>query len=244
MNYNIVQINENGLYENMKNQNNKVLFKIAQDHNSPSNGLFLTSENNRIENNEIKNESIINKDFNNTDVIFVNNKIDNKIDKPLSLFFIKYNNTLNKYILTSLVDDVFLALEIKHNKNFYLDDSKRYYMQLCNVIITIMPNNTEKNVKIKILNSKDNKKTNNKYIFDNKQLPVKIGRKGCNININNNSISKVHLIVNYDKGINQFYAKDNNSTNGSLILLKKGKDIKLEDNMFFFLEKEHFLLKR
>ena len=228
----------------MKNQNNKVLFKIAQDHNSPSNGLFLTSENNRIENNEIKNESINNKDFNNTDVIFVNNKIDNKIDKPLSLFFIKYNNTLNKYILTSLVDDVFLALEIKHNKNFYLDDSKRYYMQLCNVIITIMPNNTEKNVKIKILNSKDNKKTNNKYIFDNKQLPVKIGRKGCNININNNSISKVHLIVNYDKGINQFYAKDNNSTNGSLILLKKGKDIKLEDNMFFFLEKEHFLLKR
>ena len=244
MNYNIVQIDENGLCDNMKNQNNKVVFKIAQDHYSPSNGLFLTSENNRIENNEIKKESIINNDFNNTDVIFVNNKIDNKIDKPLSLFFIKYNNLLNKYILTSLVDEVFLALEIKHNKNFYLEDSKRYYMQLCDTIITIMPNNTEKKVKIKLLNSKDNEKNNNKYVFDNKQLPVKIGRKDCNININNDSISKVHLIVNYDRNINQFYAKDNNSTNGSLILLKKGKDIKLEDNMFFFLEKEHFLLKR
>ena len=244
MNYNIVQIDENGLCDNMKNQNNTVVFKIAQDHNSPSNGLLLTSENNKIENNEIKNKRIINNDFNNTDVMFVNNKIDNKIDKPLSLFFIIYNNTLNKYILTSLVDDVFLALEIKHNKNFYLDDSKRYYIQLCDTIITIVPNNTEKNVKIKILNSKDKEKNNNKYVFDNKQLPVKIGRKGCNININNNSISKVHLIVNYDRSINQFYIKDNNSTNGSLILLKKGKDIKLEDNMFFFSEKEHFLLKR
>lgn len=133
------------------------------------------------------------------------------------------------------------------NKNFYLDNSKRYYIQLTNTIISLLANNVDKNITIKILNlnnSENNVNNNNKFFYELDKLPVTIGRINCNININKNYISKNHLTINYDNKLNQFYVRDNGSTNGSVILLKKGKDIKLEDKMFFFWAKVLFTQRR
>ena len=218
-----------------------MLFNLAHENNSPlnSNNLTIINEkNDNKEDNDIINNII---DY---DSIFVNNKIEPKINKPLPLFSIQYNNSLNKYVLTSLVDEIFFALEIGSNKNFYLDNSQRYYLQLTDTIISLLPNNIDKHIIIKILNIHKEKNDKSKYIFEFNQLPVKIGRTGCNINIHKNYISKIHLIISYDTNINRIFIKDNYSTNGSLILLKKGKEIKLEDKMFFFLVKEHFILVR
>ena len=178
------------------------------------------------------------------DIVFINNKIDPKLNKSICLFSIQYNNISNNYILTSLTDEVFFANQISSSKNFYLEDSKRYYIQLNETIISILPNDKEKIIKIKILNLNDKESNHNKFSYDYNKLPITIGRNNCNININKNYISKIHLIIIFDKKLNQFCIRDNNSTNGSLILLKKGKDIKLEDKMFFFLAKERFILKR
>lgn len=248
INYNIVEIDENGLCDNLKKfQSNKVLFNINQDNNSPSNKNFSTSENNKIEKKELKQENIINNNDNNEiATVYINNKIETKINKSESLFIIEYNNSLNRYILTSLVDDIFFALRISSNRNFYLENSKRYYIQISDIIISLLPNDIDEKIIIKELkiNEGVKNKNKNKYIFEKDKLPINIGRRGCNINLNNNSISKVHLIIDYDKNINQFFIRDNYSTNGSFILLKKGKEVKLEDKMFFFLVKEHFILKR
>lgn len=135
-------------------------------------------------------------------------------------------------------------MKLSSNKSFYLDDSKRYYLQFSDTIISILTNNNDKNIVIKILNVNKEGKNKSKYIFEYNQLPIKIGRTGCNINIDKNYISKVQLTINYNININQIFIKDNCSTNGSLILLKKGKEIKLEDKMFFFSAKEHFILMR
>ena len=248
INYNIVKIDENGLCDNVKkSHNNKVIFNISQDNSSPSNGHYTISTNNKESDKTVADqndkENNINNEPNNIDTVFVNNKIESTIDKTLSLFSIQYNNLLDKYILTSLVDDIFFALEIGSNKNFYLDDSKRYYIQLSEIIISVLPKNEDKSITIKILNLNKDESKHHKYVFNVEQLPIKIGRNGCNININKKSISKVHLTINYDNNKNQFFVIDNCSTNGSLILLKKGKDVKLEDKMFFFLGKEHFILK-
>ena len=249
INFEIVQIDENGLTNNLKNSKyNKVIFKTIQENYSPSNGNFLTTdnnnhnENNKIEKNEIDNENNINNNEINT--VFISNKIEPKLNKSLSLFSIEYNKTSNNYILTSLTDEIYFSLEIWSNKNFYLENLKRYYLQLSNIIISIFPNNIDRNITIKLLNINNGDKNKNKYNFDCKVLPIKIGRSDCNININKESISKVHLIIDYDININKFFIRDNYSTNGSLILLKKGKDIELKDKMFFFLEKVHFILKR
>lgn len=243
INYSIVEMDENGLCDNLKkSQSSKVLF-INQENNSPSNKYISTSENNKTEKKEIKQENIVNNnDINEIATVYINNKIEAKINKSESLFSIEYNNSSNRYILTSLVDDIFFALGVSSNKNFYLENSKRYYIQVSDIIFSFLPNDIDKKIIIKELN--EGEKNKNKYVFEIDKLPIKIGRKGCNINLNNNSISKVHLIIDYDNNKNQFFIRDNYSTNGSLILLKKGKDVKLEDKMFFFLVKEHFILKR
>ena len=146
----------------------------------------------------------------------------------------------NNYILTSLNDDIFFALEIWSNRNLYIKHSKRYYIQMSDIMISLKSNNDDKKITIKILNNE----VKNKYIFDFNKAPITIGRNNCSINIEKNSISKVHLIINYDINVNQFFLRDNFSTNGSFVLLKNGKEVTLEDKMFFFLGKEHFILKR
>jgi hypothetical protein len=242
INYNIVQIDENGLHNCDKNTKyNKVIFKLNQEINIPSPAHFSTSDNNinKIDNNHYYEENDIN-----ANTILLSNKIDPKQNKSLSIFSVHYNRDSNKYILTSLSDEIYFSLEIWSNKNMHLDNLKRYYIQLSDIIISILPNNIEKNIKIKILNLDTDDKNKHKYFFDKNNLSIKIGRNDCNININKESISKVHLIIDYDKFVNKYYIRDNYSTNGSLIILKKGKDIELKDKMFFFSEKVHFTLKR
>ena len=249
-NYNVVKIDENGLCDNLnikKAKFNKVIFNITTQRdtslNTPSNTNILSSNNNDDKNEIEKNKNNGENENNNFDTVYISNKIEPKINKSLSLFCIQYNKTSNNYILTSFTDEIFFALEIWSNKNFYLENSKRYYVQLSDIIISIFPNNIDKNITIKLLNLQSEEKGKNKYILDCNTLPITIGRNGCSININKTSISKVHLLINFDANRNQFFIRDNFSTNGSLILLKKGKDIKLEDKMFFFLGKEHFMLK-
>lgn len=242
LNYNMVQIGENGLNSFSKNNNNnKVLFKLTQENIASSPAHFSTSDNN-INNNKIENND--NEDEIKANTLFISNKIDPKLNKSISLFSVQYNKDSKNYILTSLTDEIYFSLEIWSNKNMHLENLKRYYIQLSDIIISILPNNIEKNIKIKILNLDTEDKKKHKYFFDKNNLSIKIGRNNCNININKESISKIHLIIDYDKFVNKYYIRDNYSTNGSLIILKKGKDIELKDKMFFFLGKGLFTLRR
>lgn len=235
-NHSIVKIDENGLCENSnKNeiQYGKVLF------------IMNTNDNSQINNNYLK---IDNKDNSNEEnIIYLSNKIAPKINKSASIFSIHHSKITNNYILTSFTDDIFFALEIWSNRNLYIEHSQRYYIQMSDIIISLKSNIIDKNITIKILNFKNEENKSgdkNKYIFKFNQVPITIGRNNCSINIDKNSISKVHLIINYDVNTNQFFLRDNFSTNGSFILLKNGKEVTLADKMFFFLEKDHFILKR
>ena len=236
-NHNIVKIDENGLCENSnKNEINygKVLFNININENSQISNNYLkldNKENSNVENN----------------TIYLSNKINPKINKSASIFSIHYNKITNNFILTSFTDDIFFALEIWSNRNLYIEHSKRYYIQMSDIIISLKSNIVDKKITIKIFNIKNEENDNsvkNKYIFDFNKVPITIGRNNCSINIEKKSISKVHLIINYDINTNLFFLRDNFSTNGSFVLMKNGKEVVLEDKMFFFLEKEHFTLKR
>ena len=236
-NHNIVKIDENGLCENSnKNEINcgKVLFNLNINENSQISNNYLKLYNKENSNGE-----------NNT--IYLSNKINPKINKSASIFSIHYNKNTNSYILTSFTDDIFFALEIWSNRNLYIEHSKRYYIQMSDIIISLKSNIVDKKITIKIFNIKNEENDNsvkNKYIFDFNKVPITIGRNNCSINIEKISISKVHLIINYDINTNLFFLRDNFSTNGSFVLMKNGKEVALEDKMFFFLEKEHFTLKR
>ena len=125
-NYNVVKIDENGLCDNLnikKAKFNKVIFNITTQRdtslNTPSNTNILSSNNNDDKNEIEKNKNNGENENNNFDTVYISNKIEPKINKSLSLFCIQYNKTSNNYILTSFTDEIFFALEIWSNKNFY-----------------------------------------------------------------------------------------------------------------------------
>ena len=77
-----------------------------------------------------------------------------------------------------------------------------------------------------------NKEEVNKiYTFDQKKNIIKIGRLNCDIIINEKCISKIHGIIQFSKANKLFYYKDNNSTNGTNLLIKKDDFLRIKGEM-------------
>ena len=132
-----------------------------------------------------------------------------------------------------------LLLYYKINHKLSLEPDKDYYLILGSIFLSI---NIKKSIKIKInieieLESEKSKK----YTFELKDMPVKIGRTHCNINIPKSSISKLHAIIDFENDI--FFYKDEHSTNGSTLLIKEDDFLKLKGNMNFKLEDIPFVIE-
>ena len=80
-----------------------------------------------------------------------------------------------------------------------------------------------------------------KYFFRPKEMPIKIGRINCNINITKPSISKIHSVIDFTD--DNFYYKDCGSTNGSTLVIKKDDTLKISGTMNFKLENKSFKIK-
>ena len=105
--------------------------------------------------------------------------------------------------------------------------------------MTINIKNMEK-LKIHIEIKNQNEKTK-KYSFGLKDLPIKIGRENCNINIPKPSISKLHSYIYYENGV--FWYKDEYSKNGSTLVMKKDDYVKIKGKMNFKLEDIPFTIE-
>ena len=77
---------------------------------------------------------------------------------------------------------------------------------------------------------------------DEKKLVI--GRsESCDIEIDKQCISKIHSVIEYDNHANQYYYKDNKSTNGSTLLIREDDSISIKDCMYFKLEDISFVIK-
>jgi len=130
-----------------------------------------------------------------------------------------------------------LLLYYKIDDLFYFELDKDYFLILGEIFLTInvKRDNEEKIINIKVEAENDKSK---KYTFVQKDAPIKIGRIDCNINIQKSSISKVHCFINFEKEM--YFLKDNNSTNGSTLLLKEDDFLKIKGEMNFKLEDSSF----
>ena len=81
------------------------------------------------------------------------------------------------------------------------------------------------------------------YSFNNKQCPITIGRVNAQVIIKNESVSKAHVTIDYDKVNDKYFIVDNGSTNGSQLLLHEGKSIFLEGTMSFVLGNKQFKIE-
>lgn len=133
-----------------------------------------------------------------------------------------------------------LLLYYKITNKLNLECDKDYYLILGTIFLSI---NIKKSLKVKInIEVELENEKSQKYSFEIKDLPIKIGRSHCNINIPKPSVSKLHSSIDYEN--DNFFYKDENSTNGSTLLIKEDDFLKLRGKMSFKLEDMAFNIRK
>ncbi len=132
-----------------------------------------------------------------------------------------------------------LLLYYKINDRLDLEPDKGYYLILGTIFLSV---NIKKSLKIKInIEIELENEKSKKYVFELKDLPIKIGRSHCNINIQKSSISKLHATIGFENDI--FFYRDEHSTNGSTLLIKEDDFLKIRKSMNFKLEDIPFVIE-
>ena len=155
------------------------------------------------------------------------------------VFKISFDKTEKMYKLYFFHNSLILYYKISNA--VYFDIDKDYYLILGDIFLTVsikILDSYEKQISIQTEIENEKPK---KYIYGKNDMPIKIGRLNCNINIPKPSISKVHSIINFSNG--KFYYKDAKSTNGSSLLLREDDYLLIKGEMSFKLEDISFKIK-
>ena len=157
------------------------------------------------------------------------------------VFKIIYIKDREQYCLSFIHNSLILYYKI--NELIFFNIDKDYYFILGKAFLTItvkiLKSGQESiSVKVEFENSKSRK-----YIFKKEDTPIKIGRSNCEIIINRSCISKFHSSIEYCDINKKFYFKDNNSTNGSTLLMREDDCIPIKGTMFFKLEDVSFKIQ-
>ena len=155
------------------------------------------------------------------------------------LFDISYCKKTGEYQLYMINNNIFLYYFIE--QNFYIEKDKDYMILLGKVFLTVTQkeNNDKKKMLFIRVEYEDNDNVDD-YHFNEEDMPITIGRKKCKINIDNNSLSKVHGIMHFSQELKKFYYVDNKSTNSSIFILKEDDSLKIKGEMKFKLNEVLF----
>ena len=192
----------------------------------------IKEKNNDLQNNNKYYDYYIDLDaFDGSDI---NNKISGKV------FEIYIRKKTKNYTLYFLHNSLILYYKI--NNNVFFELNKDYYLILGDIFLTItVKKSQENNQKIIQIQTEIENEKQKKYVYEPKDMPIKIGRVNCHINIPRPSISKLHSIIDYMH--DDFYYKDCGSTNGSTLLVREDDSLIIKGEMSFKLEDISFKIK-
>lgn len=221
----VIEIDKNGMKNSLRQKNDgKIIFGYKQYYNNNNNAesvvdylLDIKVEKTKNKHLHICQKSKMGKIF---EILL------NRIEKVYILNFIH-----NSLLLYYQINDV-LILELDRDYFLILGD----IFLIINVKRSLNQNEKIINLKVEIENEKPQK-----YSYEQKDAPIKIGRANCHINIPKPSISKIHSVINFSN--DNFYYKDKKSTNGSTLLLKEDDFLKIKGEMHFKLEDIPFQVK-
>ena len=136
-----------------------------------------------------------------------------------------------------------LILYYKINNDIFFSNDKDYFLILGDIFLTLhvkkVKNSKTKENIIYIQTEFENEKQKT-YTFSPKDMPIKIGRVNCHIEIRNPSISKLHGIIDYAN--NKYCYKDCFSTNGSTLLIREDDTLKIKGEMSLKLDDISFMI--
>ena len=163
------------------------------------------------------------------------------------VFEIKFNKKKKEYTLFFINPYLYLYYKINNFLYFYQGIDYLFFVGKIFISINISKNGNEQIINIQVDNTNEKIQNTNEinqiYSFSENQMPIRIGRLNCDINIAEQCISKVHGIIEFSK-INQiFYYKNMSSSNGTTLLIKKGDFLKIKGEMNFKLEDVTFKIQ-
>ena len=241
-----VKITELGIENSLRNKNEFPVFfgtETTVDKNGIPYNDYIVNYSPKIKKKQIDEEGkeINNDNNNNSNSNSNENGMKEKEDENGGrLFQIILDRNRNEYILNFIHNSFILYYRI--NTPIYFDYDKEYYFILGNVFLSIMVKKAGEKQFISIRVETDDQKAE-KASFENEKKLV-IGRSNtCDIEIDKPCISKMHSVIEYDNNLNHYFYRDNNSTNGSTLLIKEDDSIAIKGSMYFKLEDTSFIIK-
>ena len=149
--------------------------------------------------------------------------IDKEDLKGKQIFLIYYDKIRTHYYISNLMkENKFLYIKIYYE--FILKNKQLYYFVFGKIISLItLKENDDINITIYNKNS-----LNTEYTFHIENSPIIIGREKCLIEINNNSISRIHCTIFYHENKGKWYLNDGNgkgkhSTHGTWLIINENE---------------------
>jgi hypothetical protein len=167
-----------------------------------------------------------------------NNEVDVKSSgRVFEIYLSKINRRYTLYFLHPS-----LILYYKINNAVCLEPEKDYFIIIGEIFLTIqIKRDKDSNENLIIINIELENEKPQKFSYAPGDMPIKIGRVNCNIEIKKPSISKLHSIIEFKD--DNYYYKDCGSTNGSTLLIREDDSLIIMGEMSFKLEDVFFKIK-
>ena len=156
------------------------------------------------------------------------------------IFAIYFNRKDSHYYLYNLNTDIKAnpyIMQVKINHGYLLKQNSINHFVLGEILISITIGNMISLIELKVHYDRNDKMKIKKYNFNNNNDSIiTIGRSNCIINVNNNTLSKIHCTVYYNKYMNGWCIVDGNgkgikSSHGVWGIVKGGERFRLDNKI-------------
>ena len=156
------------------------------------------------------------------------------------VFEISYNMKDNNYTLIVKHPHINIMYSIEHF--FFFNHDAIYHVLFGHVLVQFTTFFKDRSLllQIRIDNTTTTTTSNEVYTISSYNTPIIIGRDNCDVSLHHKSVSKKHCTVMYSKIERKYYLKDEDSSNGLVLVLKENESIDLKGNMTFRIERSKF----
>lgn len=148
-----------------------------------------------------------------------------------SIFSLEYDKSVEHFVLKVINKEINVLHMINYDLFLPERTHKKFLFGKIPVEIQVSEADAKDEMKLTIKVQKNNEW--NLYEYTTNEAPITIGRSHSKININNSSISKSHVTIDYSNEKKMYYMRDNESTNGTFLVLENKDCLQIVSEMKF-----------